>query len=111
MNLNHERVSVGTSQIASKIFKNATQRYKNIYEQEYKEKNGDALGETFGWHGSSTSNWVVDPSESGMIRAYNDSVFYYYRGGKSSSGATWGFDAKYSVPWASRAAIVVGTGI
>ncbi len=88
-------------------------RYKNIY---YSPSNGngkveksfvgDATDETKGWHGSNAYSWFTY-HYSGMIRGYYNSIFAFNGSGHpNSSPDAYGYN-----PRASRAVIVVGTGI
>lgn len=88
-------------------FRNALEKYKNIYTKDYsvKAKIGDAVAETVGWHGSNNSKWFQGNSTSGLLRAYSDSIFSYY--GYSYYDRVI-YDAHYSKGWSSRAVIVVG---
>ncbi len=108
MNLNKEWVAAGM--ISSFVTKNASNRYKNIYDINYSEKMGDAIMETYGWHGSTKNDWINQWNGQGnLFRAGAGSIFSYY-GGYNMNSVNAG-DANYDKTWASRAAIVVGTGI
>ena len=105
MNLNIERVAAATDDDVAKNFVGATRRYKNIYLVNYVAKKGDAISETYGWHGYSKSMWLGSDGH-GLLRSIETSIFSYrpdWVSGTASSAS--------SKPWASRAAIVVGTGI
>lgn len=113
ININREWTASGKVSIVA-IFENAKNRYKNVYEfNEVVSKIGDAMIETSGWHGSSEDSWLNDFYEggrAGFIRAYSKSLFSYY-GKASTSNVSRNQPAKASNPYASRACIVVGTGI
>ena len=77
INLNKEWVVAGNL-IDLDIFKNANGRYKNSYTDKYSAKAGDAITETKGWHGSTSSVWISTATgysskyiESGLLRAYS----------------------------------------
>ena len=112
INLNKEWVSAGSITKLGQ-YANANGKYKNIYTNSYAAKNGDAISETAGWHGSGASTWLssyknYNPNEiSGLLRAYSGSIFSYY--GSSSTTGTY-IDGYYTKPWSTRACIVVGTG-
>lgn len=101
-----ESVAVYTSK-PSKL--DLSERYINLYAINYAEKTGDAILETLNWHSpKSNSIWldhVTDNTsavERRLIRGLRGSIFSYtgnYRDG--------GYDGAH----ASRAVIVVGTGI
>ena len=132
MNLNKEWVAAGTLS-SSNVYRNAVGRYKNVYNYSYVAKNGDAIEETKGWHGSETSTWLYSYFYermnkqyhdrtylySGLLRSYSESIFDYY-----GHGRFWGAyvehmspefdtrnDAYFDKEWASRAVVVVGEGI
>ena len=109
MNLNKEWVSGGTSSLDVENFKNASNRYKNIYTTSFVSKTGDAIVETAGWHTSNNPSIWFDTrlDASGLLRAFSDSIFTYYCRGIYYENR----EAHYEKTWASRAAIVVGTGI
>lgn len=108
INLNYEWVSAG--QLSSvKQFINANRRYKNEYTTTYVAKIGDAIDETNSWHGSSAGDWINGSSGSGLLRGSSRGVFSYYGYGDSNGSNKW--SAYYSKQWASRACIVVGTGL
>lgn len=119
MNLNKEWVAAGTASMRAVNFKNAKNRYKNLYDltdAESNAKSGDAVWETKGWHKSTISVWLMSAygtisdayASSALVRSYSNSIFSYYG---NSSGNGWAEAGYYGKPWASRAAIVVGTGI
>lgn len=110
INLNGERTSAVCPTINDKNFKNAKNRYKNIYEEKYEAKMGDAILETQKWHGSTntiTNDWIDYDDLVSILRGYKDSIFSFsgYNGGQYQGAAA--NNKKY----ASRACIVVGTGI
>ena len=117
---------------------NAVGRYKNYYENKwtdsngyyliYSAKNGDAISETKGWHGSSVTNWiylgvniptyseVVDDNmaKTGLLRAVGGSIFSYNGYGRLMKG--YGSvgekgPAYFDQLHYSRAVIVQGEGI
>lgn len=104
INLDKEWVAAGTIS-KSTIYTDANERYKNIYTTVYSPKDGDAIIETQGWHGSSSSVWFNSNENGGLLRAYGGSLFSYY-----ASSSNRG-NAPYTASFYSRAAIVVGTGI
>lgn len=134
INLNKEWVAAGTISSSSTNFKSAASRYKNLYEHgthlkgsnsyaKYIQKSGDAIEETKGWHGSSSSIWLsyygyvysaFNSVELGLLRCYSGSIFsyngysarFYNNGDIDTIG-----DAYYTRNWYSRAAIVVGTDL
>ena len=93
-------------------YKNANGKYKNAYTTSYVARNGDAIGETAGWHGSGASRWLLSEAamdDSGLLRAYSGSVFSYY-GISHYNGGNDYYCATYTRAWSTRACIVVGTG-
>ena len=104
INLNKEWVAAGAIS-SSTTYKNAVGRYKNAYTTSYVAKVGDAINETKGWHASSASTWLNIDSSSGLLRSYSGSLFSYY-GSSAGYGA-----AKYYNAWASRACVVVASGV
>lgn len=135
MKLNSEWVAAGN---LSKVtnYKNAVARYKNIVGKptsysgtpinaEYIARNGDAIAETKGWHGSDSSTWISYSKHAafsqdgtvytGLLRSYSGSIFSYY-----GYGGYWGpyaenfdnsGDASYVKGHTTRAVIVQGEGI
>lgn len=103
--INNEWVAAGNVANSAQYTK-ANSRYKNMYITSYVAKNGDAIGETAGWHSSSNSIWLYDNSTSGLLRACGVSIFSYYGYGNFNDHA-----ARYDKSWYSRAAIVVGTDL
>lgn len=57
ININKEWVAAGTISSCSQ-YANASPRYKNVYTNSYVAKKGDAVTETNGWHGSTSSVWI-----------------------------------------------------
>lgn len=104
--LNNEVVSAGHITAESQ-YVNAKSRYKNLYKISYEAKVGDAISETEGWH-STKYQWINSSSNSILVRAYKegDGLFSYYGVGHTSA-----FIGSYFQKHASRACIVVGTGI
>ena len=92
--LNNEWVAASSSGSATTNFKNAVNRYKNIYKITYEAKLGDAVLETKGWHGTKNFTWGAKDGNAynfaGVVRAL-DGVFsyhsYYWDGGVSNPGA------------------------
>ena len=77
INLNKEKVCAGTMAYCTK-YVNADERYKDIYTAgKQTSKNGDALIETNGWHKSTQSRWLSIDNYSGIVRAWNESLFSY----------------------------------
>lgn len=113
ININKEWTAAGNVYGVA-IFENANNRYKNVYEyDEIVSKIGDAMVETSGWHGSNEDSWLRDDyfgGTAGFIRAYSKSIFSYY-GASSTGGVEVYQPARASNPYASRACVVVGTGI
>ena len=105
INLNKEWVSAGNiTELGA--YRNANGKYKNVYTTSYIAKNGDAISETAGWHGSGASNWMNKDTECGLLRAYSGSIFSYC----GYSDYNMIKDGYYTKPWSTRACIVVGTG-
>lgn len=112
INLNGERTAAVPYNIGyyAENFLNAKKRYKNVYGIPYETKVGDAILETQKWHGSTntvTNDWFDYDCYVAILRGYKDSIF-------SFSGYNGGHDegvAAYNRKHASRACIVVGTGI
>lgn len=111
INLNKEWVAAGSITGVTNYYK-AVGRYKNLYTRSYVAKVGDVIEETKGWHGSGASTWLYDDGWSGLLRSYSGSLFSYYGFGQAFSNAPDKGDAvARSKSWASRACIVVGTGV
>lgn len=106
INLNREWVAA----IQNTWGDDALKRYKNLFvDSTYTERIGDAMFETKGWHGGSKSYGPYNVS--GILRSYSGSIFSYQSGyDPSDTSYSWGPSAQ-NVPWASRACIVVGTGL
>ena len=96
--LNMEWVAAGNISRSAQYTK-ASSRYKNMYTTSYVAKNGDAISETAGWH-SSSSKWLDNNVDVGLIRAFNGSIFSY--SGYASDNYSY-----YHLGRHSRAAIVV----
>ena len=105
INLNKEWVAAGTIS-SSTTYRQAVGRYKNAYTTSYVAKVGDAINETNGWHGSSASTWLNSDNYSGLLRSYSGSLFSY-----SGYGSNNVNDSLYAKSWASRACVVVGSGL
>ena len=83
INLNKEWVSAGNiTELGA--YRNANGKYKNVYTTSDIAKNGDAISETAGWHGSGASTWIETNFSSGLLRAYSGSIFSYYGKGMYS---------------------------
>lgn len=105
MSLNREWVAAGTLR-STTTYKNANLKYKNPYTTTKSSLPGDATIECSGWHNTGTSvssGWFRFDSNTGLLRAYSGSIFSFF--GYSST------DADYAKPWASRAVVVLGSGI
>lgn len=135
ININKEWTAAGILSACSQ-YANASARYKNTYSQgsgysvTYAKKNGDAITETSGWHGSSASTWLSSAltqdygpgakyyasSGAGLLRAYSGSIFSYYgycenyKNGNVAGLASGVQNAFFEKAWASRAVIVIGEG-
>lgn len=124
MNINGEWTAAGTMSSVG-VYANAQTRYKSVYASDnYVAKDGDAITETEGWHGSTDNTWIHNTggisgnSTTGLLRAYKGSIFSYYGYGAnywySGSGQGWiphpAYDAFYSKLHPCRAVIVVGKG-
>lgn len=118
MKINKERVSAWPKSnedyitLDKSILGSYKNRYYNLYTLHYSSyypaayKAGDALIETYQWHGAETWSGFAF-NNCGIVRAYSGSVFGFYAG----DGAQGYYNCNYTVPLASRAVIVVGTGI
>lgn len=86
INLNSEWVAAGSATYCAN-FNNARPRYKNLYNYSYSSRNGDAMAETQGWYGGSSSwgaatvngrgggdGWVQN---AGIVRSVSGSLFSY----------------------------------
>lgn len=107
MQLNREWVAAGIIS-DSGTYTNAVRRYKDAYTSSYVAKNGDAIAETAGWHGSGASKWFGDNWKCGLIRSYSGSIFSYYAYAQSYHHY---YDGYYGHAYSSRAVVVVGEGI
>lgn len=132
LNINKEWVAGVTSSIVATNVKNASARYKNIYTTSYVEKKGDAIATVGNWHGSTGNTWlnaggsIAEAAKySALVRANSGSSFSFYGIGNNggsielmqanynrnvTSGGTIQ-DAWILKPYASRAAVVVGSGV
>lgn len=104
ININSELVSAGPIS-ESRLYKNVLQRYKDDYPSPFQAKNGDAILETKGWHGSSESSWLYNYTGSSLLRSYAGSLFSYNGSSYHPNYMNYGNKNK------SRACIVVGTGL
>ena len=124
MNINKEWVAAGMANTAAASMKNAAGRYKNQYTAPtYTEKVGDAVSTVGGWHGSGSTTWISTKQNkaaiivrSCLLRSYSGSVFSYYGYGYDGDSIlfdseSYRKDADYRKPWASRAVVVVGSGV
>ncbi len=108
INLNKEWVAAGQL-TGDTSFINANTKYKNAYTTTYVAKTGDAIKETEGWHTSSWgqsdyNSWLTSSNDSGLLRAYSDTIFVY------SGFSTHGSPATCSQSNFSRAVVVIGNG-
>ena len=130
MNINKEWVAAGKTNTVITAMANAAGRYKNLYTAPtYTEKSGDALA-TGAWHGNGATKWMTSINNNealpycGLLRSYNVSVFSYYGYSWTKANYSHDFgvgdpyfekdnaaDAYHTKTWASRAAVVVGSGI
>lgn len=123
MKLNMEWVAAAVPNSLATNFANALNRYKNTYIKTYQKKNGDAIAETSGWHGSGSSVWIssqygdIDSdrhlNRAGLLRSYSGSIFSYngYAGNEASWFGWQKSDADYPNLHTTRAVIVQGEGI
>ena len=113
MRINKEWVVGAVSNVNVTNFKNAVGRYKNIYTKDLVSKVGDAL-DIGTWHGNAANRWFRTTSnfiiDSALLRSYTTSIFSYYGYGPGAGGSG-AKDADVTLPWASRAVVVVGSGI
>lgn len=114
MKINREWVAAGTMSDITTYY-NAASKYKNVYTTTYKAKKGDAISETYGWHGSTRSywlSWLGDTTNpwasriSGLLRAYSGSVFSY--SGSAGGNST---EANGEATHPTRCVVIVGEGI
>ena len=112
MRINNEWVAALSSSDAINL-KNAASRYKNIYTKEEKYKVGDAIKETYKWHGAKENFWIAENINTGLLRSRNGSgsIFNYWGRGYNN----WETDVSYGYGeeklYHTRAVIVVGTGL
>ena len=86
-------------------------RYKNLYVRNYSEKKGDAISETFGWHGATGNTWMdYYENYNGIIRSLSMGIFTYYASVGNFADTHWS-GAAISMQYHSRAVIVQGEGI
>lgn len=100
---NAEWVSAG---IAGGFYDYGKPRYKNVYTSTYVAKNGDAVIETKGWHGSSAGLWIKSAG-FGLLRSSNG-IFHYDGEAEGNRGS---YQASEWRPHYSRAAVVVGENL
>lgn len=123
ININKEWVAAGTITYATTYY-NAASKYKNVQTGTYVEQKGDAISKTAGWHGSTSSQWLLSTNSNthtynstatlnnpGLLRAYGGSIFSYYGYAMNDYGASQYYDAYYTKAWASRSVVIVGEGI
>lgn len=101
MKINNERVSAALSNTTVENVLNASKRYWNTYQSDYKEKYGDAIGGINGtnhivnWHGSTSTNWLVNaqwhagPDQSVLLRAVSGSIFSCDRNSRRLYAWSW----------------------
>ena len=123
MNINKERVAAGMANTVATSMKNAAGRYKNQYTAPtYTEKIGDAVAGVGGWHGSGSTTWISSRANNVdtmlyacLLRSYSGSIFSYYGYSYDATvtgdSDTFRRDAHHAKPWASRAVVVVGSGV
>lgn len=104
MRINKEWVAASSGA----LYPSALARYRNDYTTTYVAKKGDAV---LNWHGATSQPWLNSNSDSALLRGYSNSVFSTY-----GLGGFLGYSNGYgpttiSNPYASRAAVVVGSGI
>lgn len=105
MNINKEWVAA----TVNNVFSGYADRYKNIYNNSYSAKIGDAMTETSGWHGSESYwNNVTFNSPIGIVRAYTNGIFSYWKTYHYSNG--YSGSSVYAV-YKSRAVIVNGNNV
>lgn len=118
INLNNEWVALGDIEEygVPAVWKSAKSRYRERYiygtstGNDYIKRIGDAITETSGWHGSTKSTWLsVNSQQAGLLRSCSGSIFSYDAAGGTSHGSPWG--SYYKSSYASRAVIVVGSGL
>ena len=108
MNINKEWVAAAAGTGATTYAGTAKTRYWN---NDYTTRSGgkyhvgDAL-DIGAWHGGTGNNWINSYSGYGFVRAYSGSIFSYC--GHSNN---YDYAGDVNKNWASRAAIVVGSGI
>ena len=99
-----------TTGVKSNFNTYVSNRYKDIYEDNYVAKRGDAISETKGWHKSSISKWFSVYTSTGIVRCINGIFDYsamYYTSSFGGNDET----AKPTNKYHSRAVIVQGEGI
>ncbi len=116
INFDNEWVAAGQITNATSYVA-ATSRYKDNYTADYVAKAGDAIEETKQWHmekGDDHYTWISSNNNAGLLRSGKGwmgygGIFAYYGNGETNNVRT--MPAKYNRIWATRAVIVVGTGI
>ena len=88
-------------------FGSVNKKYINIYTNSSEAKIGDATKETSGWHGSGAHFWGFSQDYSRLVRAYSGSIFSY----SSQGNAIDNMVAYYQKQYASRAVVVIGSGL
>ena len=74
------------------------------------QRNGDAISETTGWHGSGNSTWMSNwEGESGVVRATSGSIYSFYARARTNSAS--GDAGNINQSYRSRAVIVQGEDI
>lgn len=100
----HEHVENGPN------IEKAANRYKDVYSDgKYVKKNGDALEETNGWHGSNKGAFFSSNGKCALIRGLDKSIFSYYASYVFQSGFYYG--PTVTTPYPSRAVVVCGQGL
>ena len=116
INFDNEWVAAGQITSAT-TYAVATSRYKDNYTTNYVAKAGDAIEETKQWHMEKNDDhytWITLDTTAGLLRSGKGwmgygGIFAYYGNGNRNN--TRDMPARYNKTWASRAVIVVGTGI
>lgn len=106
MNIGSEWVVASVSSSKATNFLASAARYKNVYDESYVVKKGDAIKETYRWHGSENSYWL-DSVYAGLIRNYSGGIFSYWGNAGYDGSQAAGYAKKYS----TRAVVVSGKGL